>query len=75
MAASFKIENSKNQNDTFTIRSVDNLESMQNLRADLIARGFDGCMYEMERVVSGRKKSFLATCYKSVKSGSFVQVA
>ena len=71
----FKIENSKNQNDTFTIRNVDNLESMQNLRADLIARGFDGCMYEMERVVTGRKKAFLATCYKSARTGLFVQVA
>lgn len=57
--------------ETYTVAEVDTNETRPSLRADLQRRGFDGSIYALDRVLTGRKKPRRVWCYKT-KGGEFV---
>jgi hypothetical protein len=68
------INDSRFKGEKFTIKSIDLQEDLVLLRADLIDRGFDGSVYVLDRVLTGRKKQKQVYCYRSSKTSQFCTV-
>jgi hypothetical protein len=59
-------------NELFIIESVNTLDGMGELKAHLVAQGFEPVLYTMKRVVSGRKKPYsVGNVMRSTATGEF----
>lgn len=59
--------------ETYTVSSIDTNDTRPNMHASLQERGYDGNLYTLARVTTGRKKAYTVTCYRT-KHGEFVRM-
>jgi hypothetical protein len=61
--------------DVYEITALDDMQKQPNLRASIMTRGMDGCMYVAERVLTGRQRAKrVMFFYRHAGSGRLVSM-